>query len=125
MLTGTGIPASLCSGTAMGTAAATNGSNALTILTGTLPTGTVLYLSGTTGGGTAPFSQALAYSISGATATVGVNWLGDSGTVTWISSSVDGFPGDMGVPSAAMTIATDNNDYANLAKNHLQTIIQF
>jgi hypothetical protein len=75
--TGTGIPASVCNGVANGTATVTNGSNALSVVTGSIPAGKILYLTGVSGGN--PFFQALAYSGTGASATLGGNWLGDSG----------------------------------------------
>ena len=115
--TGTGIPSSLCNGVASGTASVTNGSNLFAVLSGSLPGGANgdVFLTGTTGGGASVFVQSLAYSNSGSAGTLGGYWLGDTGTVTWIAGNWDGYPGN-GIPQSAMTIATSNNDLADLQK---------
>lgn len=116
-VTGSGIPASVCNGVGSGTATVTNGSNALTVVTGSIPLGLTIYLTGTSGGN--PFFQALSYSGTGAAATLGGNWLGDSGTISWTAATQDGSPfvAAGGTPGPMLTIATDNNDLVNLKKN--------
>ena len=113
--TGAGIPATLCEGTASGTATVTNGSSILTILSGTLPQGsdtTSIFLTGTTGGGTSVFVQNMEYSgPGGSAATLGEFWLGDTGTISWVAET--GTNGGVSM----MTIAQSNNDLANLQKN--------
>ncbi|HEY4365572.1 MAG TPA: hypothetical protein VGN17_31715 [Bryobacteraceae bacterium] len=111
--TGAGLPSGMCNGTATGNAAMTNGSNIVTILTGMIPSGTTdLFLTGTAGGGTKVFVQSIAYTGG----VLGASWLGDSGTVTWMSGAIDGYPGD-GAPQDMMTIAASNDDLTNLGKN--------
>lgn len=113
--TGTGVPSSLCQGTASGTATVVNGSNLLTIVSGTLPPGsdnTSIFLTGTTGGGVSVFVQNVEYAgPAGKTATLGEFWLGDSGTVSWISET--GTNGSVSM----LTIAQSNSDLTNLQKN--------
>lgn len=116
--TGTGLPTSLCNGSASGSATVINGSNLITSTSGSFPGGTSpnLFLTGTTGGGTSVFVQSLIYSGSGSSATLGGYWLGDSGPVTWIAGDWDGNPGS-GSAKDMMTIAMSNNDLTNLKKN--------
>ena len=111
--TGTGIPSSMCNGTASGTAAVTTGSNAITILAGSVPGGTNdLFLTGTTGGGTNVFVQSIAYG----SGVLGEYWMGDSGTVSWISGNFDGYPGD-GEPQDMLVIATSGDDLGSMQKS--------
>jgi hypothetical protein len=122
--TGTGIPTSVCSGVgAVGTATVTNGSNALSVVIGSIPTGKILYLTGTSGGN--PFFQALAYSGTGASATLGGNWLGDSGTIAWVASTLEGNPSlvSSGSSPGPMLTFAQNNDDINLKKNYACTWI--
>jgi hypothetical protein len=114
--TGTGIPSNTCNGIASGTATVTNGSNAITAVSGSFPAGTDLFLTGTSGGGTQVFVQSLAYGGTGSSATLGGFWLGDSGTVGWIAGNWDGYPGN-GLPLSLMTIATSEDDLTDLKKN--------
>ena len=114
--TGTGLPSSMCNGIGSGTGAVVNGSNVITAVTGTFPTGTDLFLTGTTGDGSSVFVQSLSYSGTGAAGTLGGFWMGDSGTVSWIAGNFDGYPGD-GEPQDMLAIAMNNNDVINLQKS--------
>ena len=112
-VSGTGIPSNLCFGTASGTASVSNGANGFTLVTGSIPAGTnVVFLTGTAGAGASVFVQSFSYGGG----LLGGEWLGDSGTVSWISGNIDGFPGD-GTTSSMLTIATGNNDLTALQKN--------
>lgn len=101
------IASSTCAGTATGTATVTNGSSAITITGGTVPGGTNnLFLTGTTNSGSTVFVQSMAYG-SGQLAGF---WLGDSGTITWVSSTLtNGNPGE-GDAGDMLTFATDGSD---------------
>lgn len=115
------IPA-LCSGTASGTATVINGSETLTIVTGTAPTGsdlTSIFITGTNSSGANVQVNNIDYSGSGTTGsplTLGQKWTGDSGTVTWISQNMAN-TGPQGGGSYMMTIAMNNDDVADLSKN--------
>ena len=119
-VTGTGIPSNLCQGTASGTAIATNGSNTLTVVTGTFPTGTdntSVFLTGISGG--LPFVQNIEYSGSGAASspiTLGAFWKGDSGTISWMTQDLSGVGPNL-TGAYMTTIAESNADVANLQKN--------
>jgi hypothetical protein len=110
--TGSGIQPAFCVGVAQGTATVTNGSNVMTLLTGFPGPGTdntSVMLTGTSGG--QPFVQSIEYAGPvGSTVTLGEYWLGDSGTVSWMSQANI-------VTAYMMTIATNNDDLANLQKN--------
>jgi hypothetical protein len=119
--TGTGLPSTLCNGIATGSATVVNGSNAITATAGSFPSGTALFLTGTTGGGASVFVQNLAYSGTGSSAVLGGYWLGDSGTITWLAGSWDGNPGS-GSALDMMTIATSENDLTDLKKSWACTL---
>jgi hypothetical protein len=110
--TGTAIPPGFCAGAAQGTARVTNGSNIMTLLTGSPGPGsdnTGIMITGTSGGNT--FVQSIEYGgPAGSTVTLGEYWLGDSGTVLWMSSN--GI-----ISSYMMTIGKNNDDLTNLTKN--------
>jgi hypothetical protein len=111
--TGTGLPANMCNGTASGTASVTNGSSAIAIQSGSVPAGTTdLFLTGTTGGGASVFVQSIAFSAG----VLGAFWMGDSGTISWVSGAFDGYASD-GQPQDMLVIATGNNDLTNMSKN--------
>ena len=111
--TGTGLPSSMCNATASGTATLNNGSNAIAIQSGSVPAGTTdLFLTGTTGGGASVFVQSIAYGGG----VLGAYWMGDSGTVSWVSGAFDGYAGD-GQPQDMLVIATGNNDLTNMSKS--------
>lgn len=113
--TGTGIASGLCQGTAQGTATVTSGSDAIAIVTGSIPMGTTgLILTGTSGGGASVLIQNTPFDGS---VTLGELWPGDSGTVSWMSTAIPGYP-QQGVGTAQMmTIATGHDDLTNLAKS--------
>jgi hypothetical protein len=111
--TGTAIPSTLCNGTASGTATVSHNSNAIGSFSLSVPGGTTaLFLTGTTGGGATVFTQSFAYG----SGLLGGNWLGDAGSVSWVSGTFDGYPGN-GQPQDMLVIAASNSDFTNLQKN--------
>lgn len=119
--TGTGIPASTCNGVASGTATATSSSNILssvTVSSGTLPTGSLttnIFITSTPPRA-APFVQSLVYSGAAPTFTMGGNWQGLNGAVTWVVGQWDGNPSS-GNPADMMSIATSENDLLDLQRS--------
>lgn len=114
-VTGTAIPAGICFGIGSGTAIVANGSNVVSVTSGSIPSGATLYLTGTSGGGTSRFFQAISYTGTGSSALLGTNWSGDSGNVTWLASSTDGDPENGG--TVMLSIGTSVSDVMDLRTN--------
>src|SRR5258708_31505889 len=91
-VTGSGIPSTACAGSGSGTGTVTNGSATINATSGTFPAqgnGMVLVITGTLGGNA--FTASYLYAGSGLSASLSVNWPGDSGNVTWMASAVSPF----------------------------------
>ena len=117
--TGTALTASMCNGTATGTATVTNGSATVTVTAGSIPNGTTaLVFYGTMN--SLPFSSSYAIGGSGSSATLAVFWPGDSGTVNWMSTAQvpDVTNNSTGSLSQQIVFGTSNNDLADLAVNY-------
>lgn len=115
-VTGTSIPSSVCAGIGTGTGSVTAGSATFTVATGALTPSNgdhTLILNGTLGG--AAFTGSYLYNYSGSgTASLAALWPGDTGSVTWMSSSAN--VGN--TANALTTIATSNDDVADLKNNY-------
>ena len=114
--TGNNIPSSACAGIGTGTGSVTANLAGFTVSSGSLTPSNgdhTLILTGTRAGQPFTGSYLYSYDRSGA-GTLSVLWPGDSGSVTWMDSTVNA-----GNTANALTaFATSNSDVADLAYNY-------
>lgn len=113
---GTGFTSSMCAGIGTGTGSATNGSATVTITAGSLTNSSgdhSLVITGTRGGTAYTGSFVYTYSGSG-TATLSVMWPGDTGNITWMSTTAN----VNNTTNSLMVFATSHNDLTDLSNNY-------
>lgn len=113
--TGTGFTADNtgCKVSSTGSGSATNGSATITT-GGSIPSGGALIaITGVLSG--QPYTGFYNYSGSGSSVTISVLWPGDTGSITWAVQSGS-------LATWLVTIATNNDDTANLGKNWVCTL---
>lgn len=85
IVTGSGLNANICQRTAGGTGTIVSNAGTMTLSTGT-PSGTgQICITGTRSG--APYIACFRWSVAGSTVTLGGQWIGDTGSVTWQTES--------------------------------------
>lgn len=115
-VTGTGLPAHACNGTAKGTGTVTSGSGLLSVTGGdSIPASgsDTIVVTGTKNSGASVLSMSLMINGSGSSTQMAAQWPGDSGSVVWMTMNTGGGQGN-----AQGAYGTSNTDYTNLANNY-------